>query len=150
MKNKNYHKTITANVSAEEAYEKICQVNEWWTTSFKGSAKNLNDVFSVHFGETRVSFKVVEIIPTKKMVWLVTDCFLHWLRNKTEWTNTNIVFEISEKKNQTRIDMTHVGLVPGMECYENCEEGWNEYIGESIPKLLAKGKGVLFEESRGK
>ena len=38
--------------------------------------------------------------------------------------------------------MTHVGLVPGIECYEDCEKGWDFYIKESLFKFLTEGKGL--------
>lgn len=77
---------------------------------------------------------------------ITTNCYMPWLKDKTEWKNTKIVFEISEGKKHTRIDMTHVGLVPGVECHNVCEVGWNQYFGESIPELLATGKGILFDD----
>jgi hypothetical protein len=149
MKQQDYRKSITANVTPKAAFENIINVSGWWTNSFKGSAKNLNDVFKVSFGETKVTFKVIETIPYKKLVWQVTDCHLHWLKNKTEWNDSKIVWEISEGKNATRIDMTHLGLVPGIECYKDCEAGWNQYVGDILLKLITTGKGVIFEGSRG-
>jgi len=146
MKNQDYHKSITTKVSAEEAFKKIYSVGKWWTANFKGSAKNLNDIFTLRFGKNKFTFKVVEVVPNKKLVWLSTDCYMPWLKDKTEWKNTKIVFEISEGENQTRIDLTHIGLVPGIECYNVCEAGWNQYFGESIPELLATGKGILFDD----
>jgi uncharacterized protein YndB with AHSA1/START domain len=146
MKNRDYHKSITTDVSAEEAFQKISSVNKWWTANFKGGTKNLNDIFTLQFGKNKFTFKVVEVVPNQKLVWLVTDCYMPWLNDKTEWKNTKIVFEISEEKDQTRIDMTHVGLVPTSECYSVCEGGWGQYFGESIPKLLATGKGILFND----
>ena len=146
MEEKNYHKTITTKVTAKEAFDKIRQVNKWWTANFKGRAKKLNDVFTVRFGENSITVKVVAVVPNKKLAWLVTECHMVWLTNKSEWKNTKIVFEISEGKNQTRIDLTHVGLVPGIECYNVCETGWNQYVGKSIPELLTTGKGILFDD----
>lgn len=146
MNTQDYHKSITTTVSAEEAFQKISSVSTWWTANFKGSAKNLNDVFTLRFGENTFTLQVVEVVPNKKLVWLVTDCHMPWLKDTTEWKNTKIVFEFSEGKNQTRIDMTHVGLVPGVECYNVCEVGWNQYVGQSIPELLATGKGILFDD----
>ena len=32
--------------------------------------------------------------------------------------------------------------VPGVECYENCETGWDHYIKESLFKLLTEKKGL--------
>jgi hypothetical protein len=146
MNTQDYHKSITTTVSAEEAFQKISSVSKWWTANFKGSAENLNDVFTLRFGENKFTLQVVEVVPNQKLVLLVTDCHMPWLTDTTEWKNTHIVFEISEGNNQTRIDMTHVGLVPGVECYNVCEVGWNQYVGESIPELLTTGMGILFDD----
>lgn len=150
MKNQDYQKSFTTNASAKEAYKNIVNVGDWWTNTFKGSARNVNDEFSVTFGATWVKFKVVESIPSKKLTWLVTDCYLDWLKNKTEWEDTKIVWNISEENKTTKIEMTHVGLVPDMECYNDCQAGWNQYACESLPKLITTGKGVIFEGSRDK
>jgi len=127
MNTQDYHKSITTTVSAKEAFTKISSVT-WWTANFKGSAKHLNDVFTMRLGESTLTLQVVEVVPSKKLVWLVTDCHLPWLKDTTEWKNTHIVFEISEGNQQTSIDMTHVGLVPGVECYNVCEGGWNAHL----------------------
>lgn len=143
MKNQNYKKNFTLNVTPKVAFENILKVNDWWTSSFKGSARNVNDEFNVTFGKTTVDFKVIESLPYKKLVWLITDCYLDWLENKTEWKGTSIVWNISEKNKITKIEMTHVGLTPGIECYKDCESGWNQYVGESLPSLITLGKGIL-------
>ena len=111
MEKKNYHRTITVNDSPEEAMKKICQVNLWWAKKVKGKTEKLNDKFTVDFGETFVDFQISELMPNKKVVWKVTDCNLHWIKAKKEWVGTEVVFEISEKKNSTQIDFTHIGLV---------------------------------------
>lgn len=138
-----YHSSIVVNEGAMEAYDKISRVNEWWAVNFKGSAKNLGDVFTVTFGETYVTFKITEAIPGKKVTWLVTDSYLPWQNDKTEWTDTEVVFEISEENNVTQIDMTHVGLTPEVECFENCQTGWNHYVKKSLFKFMEEGQGVL-------
>ncbi len=149
MKKHDYQKSFNAGVTAKEAFENITNVAGWWTASFKGSAKTVNDEFEVTFGKTKVNFKVTESVPYKKLVWLVTDCYLDWLNDKTEWKDTKIVWNISKENKSTKIEMTHVGLVPGIECYNDCEAGWNQYVGESLPKLISAAKGILFEGSRG-
>jgi hypothetical protein len=140
MKNENYNCSITANFTAKEAFNGICKVTEWWG-NIEGSTKNLNDVFTYHPNETWVNFKITEFIPDKKIVWHVTDCFLHFQNDKTEWKDTDVVFEIEENGNSTQINFTHVGLVPGVQCYEGCVKGWNQYFKNSLLKLLTTGKG---------
>ena len=112
MKNQDYHSSITVNMPAAQAFDNICNVAGWWTENIEGGSKKLNDVFTVYFGETFVTFKIIEVIPKKKIVWLVTDCDLPWLNDKKEWKNTEVVWEISTHNNSTQIDMTHVGLTP--------------------------------------
>jgi hypothetical protein len=45
----NYHSSISANISPAEALEKISRVNEWWALNFEGSAKSLDDIFTVRW-----------------------------------------------------------------------------------------------------
>lgn len=142
MNSKNLALKVSVDASPKDAMEKISHVNLWWAKNFAGSAAKLNDTFSVRFGETFVDFEISELVPNEKTVWKVTDCNLHWLKNKKEWNGTEAVFEISEKKKSTQIDFTHKGLVPGMECYENCEEGWTHHITRSLVQLINNGKGM--------
>jgi hypothetical protein len=134
--------TIMVDQTPAEALDAIANVPGWWNENFKGSAKNLDDVFSIQFGETWVDFKIVEWVPETKAVWLVTDCYLHWLADKKEWNGTRIAWEIATVGKATEITMTHVGLVPEIECFENCKKGWNFFIGESLFKLLTENKGL--------
>jgi hypothetical protein len=142
MKRQDYNATITVNTTAKEAFGKIAQVGDWWAKEFTGKAEKPNDTFTIRFGDTFVDFKITEVIPDTKIVWYVADSFLPWLSNKTEWNNTEVVFEISSTNNQTKIDFTHVGLVPEIECYERCEKGWTRFVTVSLAKFLNEGKGL--------
>jgi len=147
MENKNYHRTITVNASAEEAMKKIGQINLWWRKDFSGTAAKLNDKFTVPFGELNgetsfVDFSISEVEPDKKVVWKVTDCNLPWFKDKEEWNNTEVVFNLSEENGKTTIYFTHIGLVPGVECYEACEKGWDGHITKDLKKFISEGKGI--------
>ncbi|MGN6616135.1 MAG: SRPBCC family protein [Ilyomonas sp.] len=139
---KNFHRTITVNASAKEVMKKISQVNCWWKKDFSDSAEKLNDIFTVPFGEPSfVDFKVSEFVPSKKMVWKVIDCYLPWFQNKKEWNNTEVVFQLSEENNKTKINFTHIGLVPEVECYNVCEKGWNSHIN-NLKQFINEGKAL--------
>ena len=141
MNQQNYHCNIAANVSVNKALENISHVSQWWTTNIEGDSSKLNDTFIVHFGDTFVDFKLIESVPGKKVVWKITDCYLHWLTDKEEWKNTTIEWEVLRKNNATEISFTHVGLVPQIECYNDCRKGWDFYLKESLSKLITEGKG---------
>jgi hypothetical protein len=141
MEQQNYHCSIAANITPKQAYANIANVGAWWTKSFKGKALHVGDTFTVQFGETRVDFEITEAVADKKISWKVTDCNLHWLNDKKEWKDTEIVWEISSTNDHTKIDMTHVGLKPGIECYESCRKGWNQYVSDSLFKLVTSGVG---------
>ena len=139
-----YKVSMSSNVSPREAFDGISRVSEWWTNDLDGSSRELNDEFTTHHnnGKTFVTMKLTEVIPDKMIVWEVTDCYLDWLEDKTEWKNTRLIWNISTASNSTTIHMTHAGLVPEIECYNDCRKGWDFYIKESLYKLLTQHKGL--------
>jgi len=143
---RDYHCTISVPVSAKEAFERISQVSDWWAQTLEGNSRNLGDEFKVTFGTTYVNFKITEVVPHSKIVWEVTDSYIPKLQDKQEWNNTLIVWDISSTGSSTKIDMTHVGLVPEVECYEMCESGWNRYAKDSLFKLITEHKGLPYQK----
>jgi hypothetical protein len=142
MKEQDYTASITVNATAQEAFKSIRSVSKWWTENLEGSSQKLNDEFTVHFGDVHVSTqKLIEVIPDRKVVWLVTDSKLNFIKDKREWTGTKISFEISEKDNKTQIRFTHQGLVPEIECFNACSNAWDDYISNSLRNLVNTGKG---------
>src|SRR5260370_35543280 len=61
------------------------------------------------------------MIPGKKVVWHVLGSHINFVKDKTEWKGTDIVFEITKKDDKTELRFTHVGLVPAFECYGDCQ-----------------------------
>ena len=103
MKKQDFTVSITVNASAEDAFKSINSVSKWWTENLEGNSQNLDDEFTVRFGNVHVSTqKLVEVIPDKKVVWLVTDSQLNFIQAKEEWTGTKISFEIAEKAHVQR------------------------------------------------
>jgi len=144
MEKNSFSSSISAKISAEEAINKISNVPEWWGVTFTGSAKKQNDTFNVKMGgDSSFDFTVAELIPGKRVVWLVTDCYMPWYKDKTEWKNTRLIFDLKENNGNTELTFTHEGLTPDVECYNDCEPGWTHWIKTSLFSYLTTGKGVF-------
>jgi len=134
--------TIVVDQTPEEVFNAINNPRGWWSEEIEGSTEKLNDEFNYHYKDAHISkMKLIEVIPNKKVVWLVLENYFKFTKDKTEWTGTKIIFEISEKDNKTQIRFTHQGLVPEYECYEICRDAWSNYIQNSLRSLISTGKG---------
>jgi len=142
MKNQDFTTTILVDQTPKEAFDSINNVRGWWIDEIEGNSQNLNDEFAVRFGDVHYSKqKLIEVVPGKKIVWLVTDSRLNFLKDKSEWTNNQIVFDITEQDDKTQIRFTQLGLAPEVECYGDCSGAWNYYIQDSLFSLITTGKG---------
>ncbi|MFL5746856.1 MAG: SRPBCC domain-containing protein [Niastella sp.] len=142
MTTSNYTTTFLVDQTPAEAFDAINDVRSWWTENLDGQSKKLKDEFTVYFGDVHVSTqKLVELIPNKKVVWLVTDSNLNFISDKSEWTNTQISFEVTKVDDKTQVRFTHLGLAPEVECFDACSNAWSEYIHESLFRLITTGKG---------
>lgn len=143
MNTSDYQTSITASATAQEAFDCINKVTQWWTEDLEGRSHELNDVFVVRFGDVHYSKQqLVEVVPDQKVVWLVTDSRLNFIEDKEEWTNTKISFELSDAGDgKTQVRFTHYGLTPNVECYDTCSNVWGQYIQGSLLSLINTGMG---------
>lgn len=147
MEKNNFQSSISANIGAAEATKKINNVPEWWGVAFSGDSEKQNDKFSVKMGgDSFFNFTITELVPGKRVVWLVTDCYMPWYSDKKEWANTKLIFDLSENSGGTAVNFTHEGLTPDAECYKDCEPGWSHWIRTSLLSYLTTGKGKLKQQ----
>ena len=142
MKTPDFTTTLLVDQTPQQVFDAINNIRGWWSEEIEGSTDKLNAEFRYHFEDVHKSkMKIVEFIPNRKVVWLVTDNYFKFTKDKSEWTGTKISFEISEKDNKTELRFTHIGLVPDYECYEICRDSWSNYIQNSLRSLITTGKG---------
>src|SRR6185295_5732066 len=129
MSTPDFTTAFLVNKTPEEVFDAINNVRGWWSEGVEGGTHQLNDEFVYIYQDLHYSKqKLIEVVPNKKVVWLVTDSQLNFITNKSEWTGTKISFEIAQKDNQTQLRFTHLGLVPNNECFDACSGGWTTYI----------------------
>ena len=136
MKKDSYTNSFTSSKTTEEVFDVLLNVQQWWTgfyeETIKGKSKRVDDefIFKAGGGAHYSKQKLIELISNKKIVWLVTDSKLNFLNNASEWTGSKICFDISANNNKTKVTFTHDGLVPQIECYNDCSGGWSKYLGK--------------------
>ena len=142
MENKNFTTTILVTQSPKEVFNAINNPRGWWSEEIKGSTEKLNDEFIYRYQDVHnCKMKLIEVIPDKKVVWLVEDNYFNFTKDKTEWKGNKITFEISTQGSKTQLVFTQIGLIPEYECYSACSEGWSFYIQQSLLGLITTGKG---------
>ena len=132
-----------------EVFAAINNVRGWWIDEIEGASAALDDEFAVRFEDIHYSRqKLAEFVPGAKIVWLVTDSRLNFLKDKTEWNGTKIVFEISRHDNKTDLSFTHQGLLPQIECYSECSNAWQGFITKSLFSLITTGQGQPYHPKK--
>jgi Activator of Hsp90 ATPase homolog 1-like protein len=144
MQQKSFTTAFTVDQSPKEAFDAIKNVRGWWGGELEGSAENVGDEFIYQYKDLHFSKqKVTELVQEKKVVWLVTESSLNFIKDKKEWNGTKMTFDIAPRGNNTEVRFTHVGLTPDIECYGACSSAWDSIIKESLRSLIVTGNGRL-------
>lgn len=138
----NFTCTFFVDKTPKEVFDSINNVRGWWQGEIEGNTNQIDDEFDykvegIHFSKQ----KLIEVVENKRITWLVTDSELSFVQDKTEWTGTKIIFEITEINNKTQLRFTHVGLVPKFECYKDCSNAWEQLVQQSLFSLITTGEG---------
>lgn len=143
MKGHDFTTSFLVDKTPHEAFEAITNFRAWWSEDVRGRTNILNEVFLYQYKDIhQCKLKLIEEVQDKKLVYHVLDNqFSVFTRDKTEWINTQLVFDISSEGGKTKVKFTHVGLVPEYECYEVCNVAWSTYINQSLYSLIVTGQG---------
>jgi hypothetical protein len=138
MKKQDFTTTILVDQTPKQAFDAINNVREWWAGKIEGPTDKLGEEFTYRYKEFHYSKqKLVELIPDKKVVWLVTEGSINFVKDKNEWTDTKIIFDITEKDGKTQIRFTHEGLIPQIECFDACSNAWTGIISDSLWQFIS-------------
>ena len=134
--------TLVVDQSPAETFRAVQDVRGWWSQSIEGSTAALDDEFvfevkDVHYCRIRLS----EVVPDRRIVWLVTYSYIAFVKDKDEWTGSQVIFDIAENDGKTKLTFTHKGLAPQAECYDACAPAWTAYMQHSLHQLITTGHG---------
>ena len=129
--------TFTVDASPEQVFDAINDVRAWWTGDIEGATSALGDVFTyTHAPQHRSVQRITESVPGERVVWHVDDAELTFVDDRDEWIGTDITFDIAPASGGTELRFSHIGLTPGVECYDACSNAWGSYINGSLRKLI--------------
>ena len=84
-------------------FDAIRNVRGWWSEEIEGSTAKVGDEFKYHYQNLHTcTMKLVELVPDKRVAWLVTDNYFSFTEDKTEWKGTKVIFDIAKKGEQDR------------------------------------------------
>lgn len=150
MKQQDFTTSITVDATPQQVFDAINNVRGWWSENIDGDTDELNSEFSYHYQDVhRCRIKITDMQPGTKVVWHVLDNYFKFTSDTTEWKDTYVVFDITEKEGKTELKFTHQGLVPTYECYQVCHDAWTHYIQDSLKKLITTGKGNATPKETG-
>ena len=134
---------FTIDATPEAVFAAINDVGGWWLAKpgIEGTTDQLGAEFTYRYEPYHWSIqRITELVPGRKVVWLVVDSELSFVKDKKEWTGTQMVFDIARKGGQTEVRFTHVGINPGVECYGACSNAWGSLINGDLKRLIQAGR----------
>src|SRR5262245_54905002 len=138
MTGRHFTTTFSVNHTPESVFDAINNVRGWWSGEIEGDTDQLGSEFTYRYKNVHHSRQqITELIRGKRIVWRVSDSSLEFVTNKSEWNDTEIVFDISEQHGRTEVRFSHRGLVPQYECYGNCSNAWGMLINGNLRTLIA-------------
>ena len=142
MEKSDFTLTLISKKTPAEIFQTLLNVRSWWSglfgEEFTGSSEKTGDVFTFKAGNGAhyTEQKMIELIPEKRIVWLVTESALTFLDKMDEWTGTKLIFELAQQDENTEVKFIHEGLTTQSECYQNCATAWKQYMLTRLFPLL--------------
>ncbi|PTE10511.1 SRPBCC family protein [Mesorhizobium helmanticense] len=143
MTNNSFTTTILVDQSPMAAFDAINRPRDWWGKEIEGRTDRLGEEWTYRYKDMHVSNqKTTEFMPGQRVVWHVVDAQMNFLNDKSEWKNTDLIFDIAQKGDKTEIRFTHAGLVPAVECFDICTNAWTGLIADSLKGLIENEQGL--------
>ena len=132
-----YHADVAINAPLESVFAAVSCVaglSGWWTTATSGSPEPGGEL-RFAFTDGVAVMRVEDRTPALER-W---TCLGH--SGQPEWAATTVTFRLTELgPATTRLQFTHGGLRPQLDCYDHCSAGWS-YLMRSLASYAETGTG---------
>ncbi|HEY9101459.1 SRPBCC domain-containing protein [Chitinimonas sp.] len=144
-----YQQSLVIEASPAAVYAALATptgLKGWWTEDCEGASQTGGSL-QFRFGDTHKTMRIERLEPGRLVHWRCTQAHvaIAELSRKDEWVGTELAFQLSDLgAGRTRLDFSHYGLTPALECYELCNRGWQHFLG-SLQQYAQTGKGTPYE-----
>lgn len=121
---------------AHTVYQALTDVPKlagWWTSDTRG-ASEVGRELEFWFGKFRQAFQVTALEPDQRVRWQALD------GGMSEWTGTEVSFELNEADGQTSVGFTHAGWADNAKFYPHCSTKWAVFM-LSLKDFVETGTG---------
>ncbi len=144
MRKQDFTTSFAVARKPSEVYQAINNPRAWWSNGIEGDTNGLQNEWTYRFEDNhKCKLRVVELVPEKKVVWLVVENYFKSFTGPYEWVDNKIVFDISSQGDLTQVVFTQIGLTSDQESFAASEYGWTGFIQRSLKQLIETGNGDL-------
>ena len=111
---------------------------KWWTTDTTGAGE-VGSVIEFRFGGGGPDFEVIELIPDRLLRWR------HRGEIPRDWMGSEILFELKQDGNQTRLNFSHYNWQQSDEFLAHCSTKWAIFM-MSIKSCIETGRGQPYPD----
>ena len=109
-------------------------LSAWWTNDTQGEIK-VGGVLQFRFGASGgFDMKVLELHPSKRVLWQVVD-------GPGEWIGTKVSWELKQDGDYTIVLFKHQGWKEPVEFMHHCSTKWSLFL-MSLKSLVETGTGA--------
>ena len=147
-----YQKSLVVEADPATVYAALTTqagLRGWWTEDCNAQT-HVGGTIHFRFGPNSKIMRIEKLDrPTAQqngeVHWICTESQIVTSSGcSNEWIGTELVFRLTPQGKHTRVDFEHIGLVPELECYAACNEGWRHFLG-SLQQFAKTGRGTPYD-----
>ena len=124
------------SATVDDVYTAIATIDglsNWWATDTKGQPE-VGGTLEFRFEPGGFDMLVLEMVPSKSVLWEVTD-------GPAEWIGTKVRWELKQDGDYAIVIVSHEGWREPVEFMHHCSTKWATFL-VSLKQLVETGTGA--------